>query len=114
MAWLRGIIENPEKRAVLSWIAGGAIVAVGGIFTAVTHYVEHKDAHKEPSAQLQEALTGQLTAKDGQIKELMKQIAALTEKLLKENPSTARRVRSRRSKRRCNRLRKARKKAILV
>jgi tetratricopeptide (TPR) repeat protein len=89
MAWLRGIIKNPEKRAVLSWIGGGAVVAVGGIFIAVTHYVEHKDAHKEPSAQLREALTGQLTAKDDQIKELMKQVAALTEKLLKENPSTA-------------------------
>jgi hypothetical protein len=32
-------------------------------------------------------LTGQLTAKDTQINELMKQNAALTEKLLKENPS---------------------------
>src|ERR1700730_12985820 len=40
---LREIIKNPDTRAILSWLGGGAVVAAGGIWTVVT-FVDHKDA----------------------------------------------------------------------
>ena len=43
--WLGGILKDPEKRAVLSWLGGGAVVVAGGIWAVFTFYVEHKDAH---------------------------------------------------------------------
>ena len=86
------IIKDPDKRAILSWLGGGAVVAAGGIWTAVTFVVEHKDASdkkggtnitvsgqgivsgrdtniigpsKEQIEQIQEPLTGQLPSGDG-------------------------------------------------
>jgi hypothetical protein len=41
---LREIIKDPDKRAILSWLGGGAVVVAGGIWTVVTFVVEHKDA----------------------------------------------------------------------
>jgi hypothetical protein len=85
------IIKDPDKRAILSWLGGGAVVAAGGIWTAVTFVVEHKDASdkkggtnitvsgqgivsgrdtniigpsKEQIEQIQEPLTGQLPSGD--------------------------------------------------
>jgi tetratricopeptide (TPR) repeat protein len=43
MSWLGGILKDPEKRAVLSWLGGGAVVVAGGIWAVVTFVVEHKD-----------------------------------------------------------------------
>src|SRR5450631_3019058 len=43
--WLGGILKDPEKREVLSWLGGGAVVVAGGIWAVFTFYVEHKDAH---------------------------------------------------------------------
>jgi hypothetical protein len=37
------IIKDPDKRAVLSWLGGGAVVVAGGIWTVLTFVVEHKD-----------------------------------------------------------------------
>jgi tetratricopeptide (TPR) repeat protein len=42
-SWLGGILKDPDKRAILSWIGGGAVVVAGGIWTVVTFVVEHKD-----------------------------------------------------------------------
>jgi outer membrane protein TolC len=36
MSWLAGILKDPEKRAVLSWLSGGSVVVGGGLWTAVT------------------------------------------------------------------------------
>jgi len=41
--WLGGILKDPDKRAILSWLGGGAVVVAGGIWTVVTFVVEHKD-----------------------------------------------------------------------
>src|ERR1700737_910533 len=79
------IIKDPDIRAILSLVGGGAVVVAGGIWTVVTFVVEHKDSRKEPTVQIQEALTGQLTAKDAQINELIKQNVALTKLLLEKN-----------------------------
>src|ERR1700730_5274471 len=81
------IIKDPDIRAILSLVGGGAVVVAGGIWTVVTFVVEHKDSRKEPTVQIQEALTGQLTAKDAQINELIKQNVALTKSLLEKNPA---------------------------
>src|ERR1700736_3569535 len=81
------IIKDPDIRAILSLVGGGAVVVAGGIWTVVTIVVEHKDSRKEPTVQIQEALTGQLTAKDAQINELIKQNVALTKSLLEKNPA---------------------------
>jgi tetratricopeptide (TPR) repeat protein len=35
--------KDPDKRAILSWLGGGAVVVAGAIWTAVTFVVEHKD-----------------------------------------------------------------------
>ena len=37
------ILKDPDKRAILSWLGGGAVVVAGGIWTVVTFVVEHKD-----------------------------------------------------------------------
>jgi Tfp pilus assembly protein PilF len=36
--------KDPDKRAILSWLGGGAVVAAGGIWAVFTFVVEHKDA----------------------------------------------------------------------
>ncbi len=41
------IIKDPDKRAILSWLGGGAVVVAGGIWTALTFVVEHKDVHEK-------------------------------------------------------------------
>jgi hypothetical protein len=41
-SWLGGIFKDPDKRAVISWLGGGAVVAGGGIWTVITFVVEHK------------------------------------------------------------------------
>jgi len=43
-SWLGGILKDPDKRAILSWIGGGAVVVAGGVWTVVTFIVDHKDA----------------------------------------------------------------------
>jgi hypothetical protein len=43
MSWLGGILKDSEKRAILSWLGGGAVVVAGGIWTVVTFVVELKD-----------------------------------------------------------------------
>ncbi len=40
---LRESFKDPDKRAALSWLGGGAVVLAGGIWTVVTFVVEHKD-----------------------------------------------------------------------
>jgi tetratricopeptide (TPR) repeat protein len=111
-AWLGGIVKDPDKRAILSWIGGGAVVVAGGIWTVVTFVVDHKDAHDkkgdtnitvqqgigqvgeihgpvnigpspEQIAQMQKSQGDQLAVKDAQIAELHKIIETLVEK----NPS---------------------------
>jgi tetratricopeptide (TPR) repeat protein len=99
--------KDPDKRAVISWLGGGAVVAAGGIWAVVTFVVEHKDASdkkggtsitvsgqgivsgrdtniagpsKEQIEQIQKPLTEQLGQKDVQI-------AALTKMLLEKNPA---------------------------
>ena len=113
-SWLGGILKDPEKRAVLSWLGGGAIVVAGGLWAVFTFYVEHRDAHDkkggttitvgqgigqvgeihgpvnigpspEQIAQIQKSQGDQLAAKDAQIAELHKIIEMLVEK----NPSAA-------------------------
>jgi len=42
--WLGGILKDPDKRAILSWLGGGAVVVAGGLWAVFTFYVEHKDA----------------------------------------------------------------------
>src|SRR3981081_2677516 len=101
--------KDPDKRAILSWLGGGAVVVAGGIWTVLTFVVEHKDASgnkggtnitvqqgfgsvgeinapvnigpsKEQIEQIQKPLTEQLATKDAQL-------AALTKILLEKNPA---------------------------
>ena len=44
LARLKGIVKDPEKRAILSWIGGAAVVVIGAIWTSLTYYIEHKSA----------------------------------------------------------------------
>ena len=109
LSWLWRI--DPEKRAILSWLGGGAVVVAGGIWTFVTFVVEHKDGpdkkggatitvqqgigsvgeingpvsigpNKEQIEQIQKPSAEQLATKDAQI-------AALTKALLEKNPVAA-------------------------
>jgi hypothetical protein len=34
--------KDPDKRAVISWLGGGAVVVAGGIWAVLTFVVEHK------------------------------------------------------------------------
>jgi hypothetical protein len=103
---LSAILRDPEKRAILSWLGGAAVIVAGGIWTVLTFVVEHKDASdkkggtnitvsgqgivsgrdtnitgpsKEQIEQIQRPLGEQLSQKDTQI-------AALTKMLLEKNP----------------------------
>jgi tetratricopeptide (TPR) repeat protein len=103
---LSAILRDPEKRAILSWLGGAAVIVAGGIWTVLTFVVEHKDASdkkggtnitvsgkgivsgrdtnitgpsKEQIEQIQKPLAEQLSQKDTQI-------AALTKMLLEKNP----------------------------
>ncbi len=109
LSWLWRIY--PKKRAILSWLGGGAVVVAGGIWTFVTFVVEHKDGpdkkggatitvqqgigsvgeingpvsigpNKEQIEQIQKPSAEQLATKDAQI-------AALTKALLEKNPVAA-------------------------
>jgi len=110
-SWLGGILKDPDKRAILSWLGGGAVVVAGGLWAVFTFYVEHKDAQdkkgrtnitvqqgigsvgeihgpvtfgpsKEQIEQIQKPLADQLGQKDAQI-------AALTKMLLDKSPVAA-------------------------
>jgi tetratricopeptide (TPR) repeat protein len=113
-SWLGGILKDPEKRAVLSWLGGGAVVVAGGIWAVFTFYVEHKDAHDKKGGTAV-TLSGQGIASGGdthinapvtfgpnkeQIEQIQKpladqlgqkdaQIAALIKMLQEKNPSAA-------------------------
>ena len=129
---LREIIKDPDKRAVISWLGGGAVVVAAGIWTVFTFVVEHKDASdkkggtnitvsgqgivagrdtnitgpsKEQIEQIQKPLTEQLGQKDTQI-------AALTKMLLEKIRFWRVWAHHRRSVRRSDQSRKARRKAI--
>ena len=109
-----GNFKISRKRAVLSWLGGGAVVVPGGIWAVFTFYVEHRYADDkkggttitvgqgigqvgeihgpvnigpspEQIAQIQKPQGDQLAAKDAQIAELHKIIEMLVEK----NPSAA-------------------------
>jgi hypothetical protein len=41
-SWLSGIFKDPEKRVIISWLGGGAVVVAGGIWAVVTSVVDHK------------------------------------------------------------------------
>jgi tetratricopeptide (TPR) repeat protein len=43
-SWLGRIFTDPEMRAILSWLGGGAVVVAGGIWMVVTFVAEVKDA----------------------------------------------------------------------
>ena len=129
------IIKDPDKRAILSWLGGGAVVVAGGIWTVLTFVVEHKDASdkkggtnitvsgqgivsgrdtnitgpsKEQIEQIQKPLTEQLGQKDVQI-------AALTKMLLEKNPAArARRAAGRRRGGRIDRARRGRRRCALA
>src|ERR1700730_6668499 len=107
---LREIIKNPDTRAILSWLGGGAVVAAGGIWTVVT-FVDHKDASDKKGGTVitlsgQGINSGRDTNIGGnvnigpdkeQIEQIQKplaeqqarraQIAALTKLLLEKNPA---------------------------
>ncbi len=112
-SWLGGILKDPDKRAILSWIGGGAVVVAGGVWTVVTFIVDHKDAPDKkggttitvgqgiasggdthingpvtfgPSKEQIEQIQKPLTEQMGQ-KDA--QIAALTEMLLEKSPVAA-------------------------
>ena len=47
---MSGILKDPEKRAILSWLGGGAVVVAGGIWTVVTFVVGHGHDKKDAGA----------------------------------------------------------------
>jgi hypothetical protein len=47
MPSLLAFIKDPERRAILSFIGGGAVVVCGGLWTAVTFYVEHREGQEK-------------------------------------------------------------------
>jgi tetratricopeptide (TPR) repeat protein len=61
-SWLGGIFKDPDKRAILSWLGGGAVVVAGGIWTVITFVVEHKDAHDKKGGDTAITQSGQGTA----------------------------------------------------
>jgi tetratricopeptide (TPR) repeat protein len=99
------IFKDPDKRAVISWLGGGAVVVAGSIWTVVTFVVEHKDASGKKDGTTV-TVSGQGIASGGNTtinapatlgpskeqieqiqKPLVEQIAALTKMLLeKYNP----------------------------
>ncbi len=48
---LREIIKDPDKRAVISWLGGGAVLVAGSIWAVFTFVVEHKDWHDDQGAE---------------------------------------------------------------
>jgi tetratricopeptide (TPR) repeat protein len=80
---LREIIKDPDKRAILSWLGAGIVVAASGIWAVFTFVVEHKAGHdqrpsKELVEQIQKPLAEQLAAQN-----------ALIKLLLEKNPAAA-------------------------
>jgi tetratricopeptide (TPR) repeat protein len=89
MSWLGGVLKDPEKRAMLSWLGGGAVVVAGGLWAVFTFYVDHKDGQDKKGgtspelvAQIQKPLADELAAQRAQI-------AALTKMLLEKSPVAA-------------------------
>src|SRR3984893_11835730 len=73
---LREIIKDPDKRAILSWLGAGIVVAASGIWAVFTLVVEHKAGHdqgpsKEQIEQIQKPLAEQLAAQNALIKMLV-------------------------------------------
>ena len=103
---LSAILRDPEKRAILSWLGGAAVIVAGGIWTVLTFVVEHKDASdKKGGTNITVSGQGIVSGRDtnitgpskGQIEQIQKplaeqlsqkdtQIAALTKMLLEKNP----------------------------
>src|SRR5262245_36696320 len=83
LAWLKSVVKDPEKRAILSWI-GGAIVAVASAaFALVNWYADHKTGaaqgpSKEQIERIKKPLDEQLAAQ-----------TALIKTLLEKNPTAA-------------------------
>ena len=44
------IFNDPDKRAVLSWLGGGIAIVAGGMWTVLTFFVEHKETEKKSNA----------------------------------------------------------------
>ena len=59
-----GFLKDPDKRAIFSWLGGGAVVVAGGIWTVVTFVVEHKEPPEKPGGPKVE-LSGQGIASGG-------------------------------------------------
>ncbi len=89
LARLSATVKDPEKRAIISWIGGGAVATLS-LLAAFFSFVSPDKPDHEQAPTFQGVLTGQLTAKDEQIKELMKQNAVLTKSLLERHPPAGR------------------------
>jgi hypothetical protein len=46
-SWLGGILKDPEKRAIASWLGAGGLAVAGVIGSIVTFYVDHKEPHEK-------------------------------------------------------------------
>ena len=105
------VIKDPDNRAVLSLLGGGAVVAAGGIWAVVKFFASHKTYR----ARFKQPCPGRIswTRQDAQIRGLERserrfdEISARRAKI-----RTRRRARSRQSARRSDRSRKGRPKAI--
>jgi hypothetical protein len=75
--------QRNGKAGGLSWIGGAAVVVIGGLWTGITYFVDHKAEHgegpsKEQIEQIQKPLAEQLAAQN-----------ALIKMLLEKNPTAA-------------------------
>jgi tetratricopeptide (TPR) repeat protein len=79
----QGDHQRPGKAGGLSWIGGAAVVVIGGLWTGITYFVDHKAEHgegpsKEQIEQIQKPLAERLAAQN-----------ALIKMLLEKNPTAA-------------------------
>jgi len=46
----QGDHQRPGKAGGLSWIGGAAVVVIGGLWTGITYFVDHKAEHARAQA----------------------------------------------------------------
>lgn len=74
MPSLLAFIKDPERRAILSFIGGGAAVVCGGLWTAVMFYVDHREVLEKDG--VASAVLGFVQSQNERIVELERELKA--------------------------------------
>jgi len=59
VSWLWDFIKNPDNRAVIAFLGGGAVVLAGGIWKAITFIADRKKDGEKKSGNRHVTQSGQ-------------------------------------------------------